>query len=428
MPRRFERLHPVEEAVERLSSAVLRVAPPRVEEVGLLEALGRPAACEVRAPRDLPPLDKSVLDGYAVRSVDVAGASQANPAVLRLAGTVALTDEPPVLRPGEAYRVYTGSPLPKGADVVVPVEAARVEGGALYVYKPYAPGYGVMRRGEDFSKGDIVVRRGERVSWWHVGVLAALGVPRLRVYRLPRIALFTVGDEVVEPGEELRGGMVYDATKPLLRSYLESRGFQVIDVGHVGDDPGEIREAYEKGMERAEIVAAIGGSSVGDRDYTVEVLRGLVEEAGGWMLHGLLLRPGRPLAVAATETHILLSMSGFPVAAWSQAYTVLEHGVYRAYGIPWPPDPLVYAVAARRIVSAAGVLDVIRVRLCLDGATLRVEPLRVTGSGILSTLTRGNGVVLAEPGVTGYDEGSLVPVRLLNPAIPPCKGEEHGAA
>ncbi len=428
MPRRFERLHPVSEVVERLSSALLRVSPPRVEEVGLAEALGRLSACDIRAHMDLPLLDKSVLDGFAVRSADVAGASQTNPAVLRVAGTVALTDEPPLLRPGEAYRVYTGSPLPRGADTVVPVEAARVEGGAVYVYKPYAPGYGVMRRGEDISRSELVVRRGERISWWHVGVLAALGVAKIRVYRMPRVALFTVGDEVAEPGAELKGGMVYDATKPLLRSYLETRGFQVVDVGHVGDDPREIREAYERGMGRAEIVAAIGGSSVGDRDYTVEVLRGIVEERGGWLVHGLLLRPGRPLAAAATETHILLSLSGFPVAAWSQVYTVLLQAVHRAYGIPWPPDPLVYAVASRRIVSAAGVLDVIRVRLCIDGAALRVEPLRVTGSGILSTLLRGNGVVLAEPEVTGYDEGSLVPVRLLNPAIPPCKGEEHGDA
>ena len=425
MGRRFQRLHRVSDAVERLAREVLRIAPPVVEEVPVWLAAGRIAAEDYSARIDIPILPKSVVDGYAVRSVDIEGASQANPAMLRVAGVLAPSStEVPELKPGEAYRVHTGAPLPKGSDVVVPVEAVREEGGWVYIFKPYPPGYGVMTPGEDYRRGELVAGRGERLTWGHVGVLAALGYPRVRVYRLPTVAVFTVGDEVVEPGSgELRGGLVYDSTKPLLRAYLESRGFNVIDVGHVGDDPREIREAYERGMEKAPIVAAIGGSSVGDRDYTAEVLARLVGD-GGWHMHGFLLRPGRPAAVGSTGSRILFSLSGFPVAAWAQVYTLLEQSVYRAYGIPWPPDPLVYGIAARRIVSAAGVLDVIRVRLCREGATLRVEPLRVTGSGILSTLVKGNAVLLAEPEVTGFDEGSLVPVRILNPAIPACKGEE----
>ncbi len=430
MPRVFKRLYRVSDAVERLARDARRIVPPVVEELPAWRAVGRLVAEDYVAPRDLPLLPKSVLDGYAVRSVDVEGASQANPAILRVAGVLTPSStEVPRLRPGEAYRVHTGAPLPEGADVVVPVEAVREEGGWVYVFKPYAPGYGVMTPGEDYRKGEAVISRGSRLTWSHVGVLAALGFARVKVYRLPRIAVFTVGDEVIEPGAgELRGGLVYDSTKPLLRSYLEHRGFEVIDVGHVGDDPREVREAFERGLREARIVAAIGGSSVGDRDYSAEVLREIVEEAGGWYMHGFLLRPGRPAAVGSTGTAILFSLSGFPVAAWAQVYTLLEQSIYRAYGIPWPPDPLVHGVASRRIVSAAGVLDVIRVRLCIEGATLRVEPLRVTGSGILSTLVRGNAVLLAEPEVTGFDEGSLVPVHLLHPAIPACKGEEDARA
>ena len=423
--RGFSRLHRVSAAVERLVAEIRRIAPPVVEEVPVWNAVGRLAAEDYIATLDLPMVPKSVLDGYAVRSVDIEGASQANPAMLRIAGVLTPSSgDIPGINPGEAYRVYTGAPLPLGADLVVPVEAVREERGWVYIFKPYPPGYGVMSPGEDYRRGEPVARRGSRLTWGHVGVLAALGFARVRVYRLPRIALFTVGDEVIEPGEgELRGGLVYDSTKPLLRAYLESRGFEVIDVGHVGDDPREIREAYEKGMEKAPITAAIGGSSVGDRDYTAEVLADITRENGGWYMHGFLLRPGRPAAVGSTGSRILFSLSGFPVAAWAQVYTILEQSVYRAYGIPWPSDPLVYGVASRRVVSAAGVLDVIRVRVCIDNATLYVEPLRVTGSGILSTLVRGNAVILAEPEVTGFDEGSLVPVRLLNPAIPACKGE-----
>ncbi len=423
MGRRFERLHPVEHAVDLVARVVSRHV--RVEDVSVYEAVGRIAAREYRARLDLPPVDKSVLDGYALRSSDVAGASQANPAVLRVAGEIRVDEEsPPALGVGEAYRVPTGAPIPRGADVVVPLEAVREEDGLLYVYKPYAPGYGVMRRGEDFEKGELIVKRGERITWGHVGVLAAQGYGSVRAYRFPRIAVFSVGDEVVEPGEHLPPGKVYNSSRPLVEAFLVSRGFQVVDLGHVPDEPRLVERKFLEGLERADIVAAIGGSSVGGRDYTAEVLKKLSDEH----IHGLLLRPGRPAAVGRRGDKLLLSLSGFPVAAWTQVYTVLEQGVYRAAGIEWPPDPLVEGVLERSIASPAGVLDVVRVHVCARGGSIRVKPLRVTGSGVLSTLTRGNAVLLIGPDSTGYREGSLAPARLLYGEIPACRdGDEDEA-
>ncbi|AEM39342.1 molybdenum cofactor synthesis domain protein [Pyrolobus fumarii 1A] len=424
MKRRFERLNPIRSVVERAVNELRSVWKLEARSVPLIEAVGGYAAREYRARLDLPPVDKSVLDGFAVRSIDVAGASQSNPAILRIAGEVRIdAANPPQIKPGEAYKVATGSPLPTGADVVIPVEAARVEGSALFVYKPFAPGYGIMRRGEDYKKGDVIVSKGERITWGHVGVLAAQGYNEIEVFALPRVAVFSVGDEIIEPGSEPRPGKVFNSTRPMIVAYLRSRGFHVIDLGHVGDDPNAIREMLEKGLESAEIVMAIGGSSVGDRDYTIEVLSSYVKGEGGWLVHGFLLRPGRPLGLGIVGGKLVASLSGFPVAAWAQVYTVIERIVYGVYGIRWPPDPRLIGRIERRVTSPAGVMDVVRVHLCLGSDGLMVKPLRTTGSGVLSTLVEGNAVLLMSEDVTGYDEGSLAEVFLLHPIIPPCMGE-----
>ncbi len=422
MTRIFTRLNPVADVVLDLSSRLSKSLRARVARVPLANALGRIAAREYTALRDLPEQDKSVLDGYAVRSVDVAGASQAEPAFLRVVGSS--TPGSPFygsLEPGTAVRVSTGSILPRGADTVIPIEAVKNVGNSILVYKPFAPGYGVMKRGEDFRAGDVIVERGKRIEWWHIGVLAAQGYDTVEILELPQVALFVVGDEVVEPGSELKPGMVYNSTGHLISAYLTSRGFRVTYLGLYSDDVEDVRAGLERALKHGDIILATGGTSVGERDNTARVLREYVESEGGVFYHGFLLRPGRPLGVGVAGGKLVASLSGFPVAAWAQVYAVIEQIVYKALGLPWPPDPLLWARVSRRIASPAGVLDVIRVRVCLEGVELVLQPLRVTGSGVLSTLVEGNAVLLVPPESTGFDEGSLAPVRLLHTEIPSCK-------
>ncbi len=422
----FKRLNSVEKVVLDLSSRLKGALHGSVARVGLVDALGRIAARDYVALRDLPEQDKSVLDGYAVRSADIAGASQTEPAFLKVVGE-SRPGSPYTgrLAPGTAVRVATGALLPRGADTVVPVEAVRSAGNAVVIYKSFAPGYGVMKRGEDFRAGDRILSRGERIGWWHIGVLASQGYSEIEVIELPRVSLFVVGDEVVEPGSKLESGRVYNSTGHLLRAYLRHRGFDVTYLGVHGDDVKEIETVLEEAVECGDVVLAVGGTSVGEKDFTARVLREYVEKRGGVFYHGFLLRPGRPLGVGVARGKLIASLSGFPVAAWAQVYVVIERIIYNVLGLPWPPDPLVYARVSRRIASPAGVLDVIRVRLCLENDKLVLNPLRVTGSGILSTLLEGNAVLLVPPESTGFDEGSLAPAYLLHTMIPSC-GESGG--
>lgn len=416
MPRGLRTLTPVNEIVSNVVGR-LRISLGE-EEVALEKALGRYASRDVAARIDVPSEDRAVVDGYAVRSSDVQLASQSSPAVLRLAGRVLIGEYPSKpLKPGEAIEVSTGSPLPEGADAVVMLEHTRVEGGLVYVYREVAPGYGVSRRGEDVRAGDLLIRRGSRIRPWHVGLAAAQGYTVLPVYEEPCAAVLNVGDEVVPPGEPLAPGKVYDTTGYLVRTYLSELGLRVAYKGRVGDDEEAIRRFYEEVLEECPFAFTIGGTSVGRKDYCARVLADL----GGveYYVHGVAIKPGRPAAVAVVDGRLAMALSGFPVAALAELQAVFEPVFYKALGLEEPVRPRVRARALRRIPATPGVRHIYRVRVYVDeGGEYYVEPLRLTGSGVLSALARGNGVLVVPEDTTGVEGGELVEVELIGPPAP----------
>ncbi|GAB6147796.1 molybdopterin molybdotransferase MoeA [Stetteria hydrogenophila] len=409
-------LHPVEEAVGLLLRSSFK---PSTEEVPLTASLGRVAAEEVRSPGDVPPVDRSVLDGYAARWVDVAAASEESPVRLRVTARIPIdAEDPGSIGPGEAAEVATGSPLPRGADVVVPAEYAREDGGFVEVYRGFAAGYGVSARGEDLRASEVVVRRGDVVTEYHIGVLASIGVGRIKVYRRPTAVVLNTGDEVVELGKPLRPGQVYNSTGILVAAWLESRGVRVEGVRVLPDDYDVIRSEVERWVERVDFVFTTGGTSAGRRDLTVKAVRDLAED----MVHGLALTPGRPGGVALVQGRPVVMLSGMPVAAFSELVAVFDEFYRARLGRRDPWEPVVSARLRRRYTSRPGFVNVVRSLACRGGEGLAVEPLRVTGSGILSTLIKANSFFIVPADVTGYEEGELVNIRLTGQGIPECNG------
>ncbi|MEB3861078.1 MAG: molybdopterin molybdotransferase MoeA [Desulfurococcales archaeon] len=413
----IERLHSIKDARRLLERGLRRVAPGE-ETVGVDDALGRVSSRDVYSPMDVPPHDRSVLDGYAARWRDISTASEEAPAILRVKGRIEIDDPGSYeVGPGECYEVATGSPMPVGADVVVPIEHASAQGGLVYVYKPFPGGYGVSTRGEDLRRGERVLAKGDLVSEWHVGVLASIGVGRVSVWGRLRVGIVSTGQELIEPGVEYRPGKVYASTGRLAASYLRARGADARYLGILPDDEDTIRTFILENIGEYDVLMTTGGTSVGRKDAAIRALASVAED----LLHGLALTPGRPGAVGIVQGKPVMALSGMPVAAVSELIAVWDP-VYRGLlGRERPWEPVLRARMARQYTSHPGMVNVVRTRTCIGSNGLVAEPLRVTGSGILSTLIKANSILIVPEDVTGIEEGEEVEV-LLTGHLEVCKG------
>ena len=409
----FKSLVGVEDALRELLSEVNYV--PGWVEVNIEEALGLPAAEDVVAANDFPPFDRSAVDGYAVRASDTLGAGLLNPITLRIVGESVPGVDPSSLRPlgpGEAYVIYTGAPLPPGADSVVMAEDAVRAGDMVNVMRQVSPYQNVSRRGEDFQKGKTVIRRGQKVMPWHVGALASLGVRKVKVYRL-RVAVLSTGSEVVDLDDPRAGrpGTIINSTKPLIKSLLRSDGYEPVDLGTVPDDVDEIADRIMRGVREADAVITTGGTSIGGYDLVPEA----VAKLGRVVFNGVRMRPGKPTGAGVVEGKPVFMLSGFPVAGLVGYLAFVRPTLLHMTGTPDDPTPRVKGVITRRVANVAGVRTYLRVRVFQTPNGYMVEPLAITASGVLSTLTDANGLLVIPEDVEGYDEGDLVEVTLISP-------------
>jgi len=411
--RGFKKLVRVSEALERLRRAVAhRVC--EVEEVELMGSLGRICAEDVSAVMDVPPYDRSAVDGYAVMAEDVFGASPTNPVKLKLIGRILAGSDPstvPRIGRGEAVEIMTGAPMPSNSNAVVMAEDVKVTEGGIEVLEPVHPYQNVSRRGEDFKRGEIVIRRGVRVKPWHIGALASLNVRKLRVLRRPRISILSTGDELIEFGEELRPGKMINSAKPMLMALLLEEGCIPLDLGIAEDNIDEIYARILTGLRESDGVIVTGGSSIGVRDLVPEAVKRL----GEIVFHGVRMRPGKPTGAAVSEGKPIFMLSGFPVAAAIGFEVFVKPILAHMQGCMIEPRPKIRGIITRRIVNPPNTRSYVRVRVFRSDGEVVVEPLRLTGSGILSSLTRGNGLLIVPEELEGYDEGDIVDVELLQP-------------
>ncbi len=411
----FHRLVTVEEALKILED-FLRSWKPVVEEVSLSEARGRVLADDVLAFVDYPPFDRSEVDGYAVRSADIVGADEDRPVKLRVLGSVGVGMKPEYnVEPGTCVEVATGSMVPRGADAVVPIEYVKKVGDSIYVYRPVAPGDNVVHGGYDVLSGDVVVSEGTLIGPEELVVLAGVGVPRVKVYGRIKACVFSIGNELVEPGKKLEPGLVYDVNEYYLKAALEELGVAVSICGILRDDEQAVLEALTRAMSKCDIVITSGGTSAGVGDITYRV----VEKLGkpGLLFHGLKVRPGKPTFIAAVDGKLIIGLPGFPLSMMMIYNILVKPLIAKMLGLR--ESYLSYyeeATLSERVLGHVGVERLVPVVL-RRRESLIAYPLSYR-SGSINILQLADGFIKVGIGVPFIESGTSVTVfRLHNRRI-----------
>ncbi|MEI8331191.1 MAG: gephyrin-like molybdotransferase Glp [Methanomicrobiales archaeon] len=399
---RFLNVIPVADAV----AAVIRISPPaKTETIPLDSAGGRILAAAVMADTDIPGFDRSVVDGYAVRAADTAGAGDAHPTLLQCAGRIAMGRPDPATEvgPGTCTYIPTGGVLPTGADAVVMVEYTEEAGDTIMVKKAVSHGENILLHGEDFKQSEIVFPEGRRISPQDAGVLAACGCAVVAVAKKPVVGIISTGNELV-PVTVVPGlGQVRDANAPMLAAYIAEYGCIPRHYGFTLDE----REAFEAILLRAvpecDVVLLSGGSSKDDQDMTAAVIASL----GEVLVHGIAIAPGKPTIIGQIRGKPVFGLPGHPASAFIVLLAIVRPLLDRMLGITVPLQRTEKATLAMNIPSQQGREEYVRVRL-ENGI---VTPL-FGKSGLLNTLVRSNGLVRIPAGSEGFEQGSTVEVIL----------------
>lgn len=394
-----------------------------VETAALLSSLGRVLARDVIASEDVPPGMRSTVDGYAVLARDTFGASEALPAMLRVIQDIPMGNLPEMpQRSGQASRIPTGGMLPEGADACVMVEHTELlDDSTVLVQKPESPGENVVQRGEDVSRGDAVLRAGRVLSPFDLGALAALGVSAVPVLAKPTVAVISTGDEIVPAQEAPAPGQIRDINTYSLASSVSRAGAQPLVLGISPDTYPALRSLVEDGLSRADMVVVSGGSSVGTRDVTVKVFSDLGPP--GVVVHGIALRPGKPVILGACAGKPVFGLPGHPVSALTAFDLFVRYALNVAVARSLGDDSLLAALSAsqeawvaarltRNLSSAPGREDHVRVRLRENGGETLADPV-LGKSGLITTLVDSDGEIIIPLESEGVLAGSQVRVRLL---------------
>ncbi len=385
----FRKLVSLEEALSLALSSV-EPKPLGVEVVSLEEAVGRVLAEDILAPIDVPPFDRSSVDGYAVRAEDTYGAQYGSPKELKVVGKVGAGEFfDGLLSKGEAVEVSTGAPLPRGANAVVMVEHAFTKNGFVYVTRPVHPGENLAPAGSDVSRDEPVLLRGTLLDAVSVGVLAALGLKEVKVFRKPVVAVISVGDELVEPGTSLSYGRVYDVNSWTLSYLVEQCGCEALRMGIVGDSLREIEEAVLKALEVADVVLLSGGTSAGSGDLVYRAL----EELGELVFHGIAAKPGKPTALAVVRQKPVIALPGYPVSALAMFLLVARPLLMGYLGARHSPTLTARVRAAVRMASPMGRREFLPSILAKSGGDLLTFPIP-GGSGAIASLLSADCLVV----------------------------------
>lgn len=397
----------------RLREALVKisehVSPVGVEEVPLDRAFGRVLAEDVRASVDVPPFDRAARDGYAVRASDTFRATPERPVRLRLSRSGGVCE-------GECVQIQTGEPLPKGSDAVLMLEFTRNLGDEIEVLKPVTPGKNVSFRGEDVRRGDIVLRKGRILRPYDIGMLAAIRQRTVKVYKKPEVGIISTGDEILDPlADEPQPLKVFDSNSYALAALVEEAGAAPLRLGIVRDAAGVsgLKDAILDGLIGSDVLLVSGGSSVGERDFLADALT----ELGEILFHGVALRPGEPAGFALVnvngERKPVFMLPGFPVATIAAFELLVRPALHRMQGMTPVERPSVLARAKRKIPSELGRVDFVRVRLEFEAAEAYATPIRTSGAGVLSSVTRADGFLLIPEEKEGVEQGELVKVFLF---------------
>jgi putative molybdopterin biosynthesis protein len=401
------------EARARLAAA-FSPTPRPAEAVPLAAALGRVLAEDVVAAVDVPGFDRSGVDGFALRAADTLGASEANPIALRLNPEVLACGHAPTLAvaPGTATVIATGGMLPRGADAVVMVEHTETEEGEagpiVILRRPVAPGAAIAGAGSDIARGETLLRRGAVLSSRAIGMLAAIGLAEVAVIRRPRVAVLSTGDELVPPGAAQRPAGVFDSNGAIIAAAVAEAGGEALAFGIIADDETRLRAAISRAAAEADLVILSGGTSKGAGDVSHRVLTAL----GRVIVHGVALKPGKPLCLGLVGETPVAVLPGFPTSAVFTFHAFVAPLIRAMAGLRDGAAETVPARLAVRTPSELGRTEYAMVSLVETGEGVAAYPL-AKGSGSVTAFSLADGFVTIDALSDGLEAGAPVTVTLI---------------
>lgn len=396
-----------------------RFTPLDREHLPLMQARGRVLAEQIQSQELLPPFSRSTMDGFAVRAADTFGCSESETALLRVTGMVDMgaSGQDYVVRVGQAVRIWTGGALPSKADAVVMAEYTQLlDDETVAIFRPVAPGENVIRAGEDYRPGQEVLTPGHMLRPQDLGVLSGLGVREVTVYRRPRVAILSTGDELVPPDQTPPPGKIRDINSTTMAALVEEAGGIALPLGICDDDFDRMLATCAQALQEADILLLSGGSSVGKRDFTQRVFAALPNTE--LLVHGVSVRPGKPTILACQGNKALVGLPGHVASAMVIFYCFVRPllrgylGLGATHGLRQ-----VQALTRQPIPSAIGRQEYVRVRLQPQEGGLPMAVPVYGKSGLINPLVRADGLLVIDRDAEGVDAGVECPVLLFPEAM-----------
>ncbi|MBU8914938.1 molybdopterin molybdotransferase MoeA [Bacillus sp. FJAT-29953] len=406
----FFKVKTVEETFALIDEMIPATQQTEVRE--LSDALHYILAEPVTAKENVPGFDRSTVDGYAVRAKDTYGSSESMPGFLNVAGEVKMGEVPDVkVGLGQAVYVPTGGMLPAGSDSVMMIEHCEDVDGLLNTYKQIAPGENVIRAGEDIREGEILLEKGMKLRAQELGALASLGITHVTVFRKIKAGYLSSGDEIVPyQTETLAVGQIRDINGLTIAGLASDWNVEVVYGGIVRDDYEEFSQKARELYEQVDCLIMSGGSSVGAKDYTTEVIQSLGEP--GVFVHGISIKPGKPTILAMADGKPVIGLPGHPASAMIIFKLFGERILKKLSGEHLVPKPgHIFSKITKNIPSSPGRSDYIRVRLEEKDGEWWAEPI-IGKSGLITTLVKSDGIVEISSEKEGVSQGEYVPVIL----------------
>jgi molybdenum cofactor synthesis domain-containing protein len=405
-----------EDALLRFEAALFPRAIPS-EQRRLADALGYALSEDVVAPIDVPPFDRSNVDGFAVRSADLASATETSPVRLMLNDEIiacGVAPARPVLS-GTATSIATGGPLPRGADAIVMVEHTQPSGPrAIEIRRAASPGQFVSYAGSDMARGEALLRAGTIIGSREIGMCAASGIAGVSVARKPRVAVISTGDELVQPGEQLRPAAIYDSNGAIVTAAINENGGEAVFLGAMPDDEAQLESATRKALAQSEMLVLSGGTSKGAGDVSHRIIARLGKP--GIIAHGVALKPGKPLCLAVCDGKPVVILPGFPTSAMFTFHDMIVPVLRRMAGLPPRSDAKVTAKIPVRIASELGRTEFVMVSLVEGNDGLIAYPTG-KGSGAITSFAQADGFLKIDALADQMPAGSEAEVTLFTPHV-----------
>jgi putative molybdopterin biosynthesis protein len=405
-----------EEALKRFEAALFPRAVPS-EARALSDALGCALAQDIAAPIDVPPFDRSNVDGFAVRSDDLMSAGEAMPVRVMLNDEVIACGTAPT-RPvlsGTATSIATGGPLPRGADAIVMVEHTQPAGPrAIEIRRAASPGQFVSYAGSDIARGEALLRAGTMIGSREIGMLAACGIAQVSVARRPRVAVISTGDELIQPGRKLPPAAIYDSNGAIVAAAVSENGGEAMFLGAIPDDEEQLEAAMRKALETCDMLVLSGGTSKGAGDVSHRIIAQLGQP--GIIAHGVALKPGKPLCLAVCDGKPVVILPGFPTSAMFTFHDMIVPVLRRMAGLPPRSDAKVTAKIPVRIASELGRTEFVMVSLA-DGADGLTAYPSGKGSGAITSFAQADGFLRIEALADQMPAGTRAEVTLFTPHV-----------